>query len=255
MMKKHYFSVLLVLITMNLAIAQTPVIPVSHTTTYTEAFGTLMTNAYNGAGLPAFPALSGDHASIAPDNCFVADAVVGSIDFNLGGNFDIDGIAFWNLNSSPVNCINGVAFYASTDGINFTPITGAPTAFPVVNTGTSPVEMYTFPAVNTNFIRMEVLSSHGDTFIGFSEIAFSEGSTLSLPELSSKNIKLYPNPATDTIQLKGLNENVNYEVYSILGNPVLKGQVGEFDTINISKLQTGVYMIKIEDTTLKFIKR
>lgn len=82
--------------------------------------------------------------------------------------------------------------------------------------------------------------------------------TLSVPSVSqdaTTKITLYPNPATNTIQLKGLNKHVNYEVYSILGKQVLKGRVGEFDTINISELQTGVYMIKIEDTTLKFIKR
>lgn len=82
--------------------------------------------------------------------------------------------------------------------------------------------------------------------------------TLSVPNVSqdaTTKITLYPNPATNSIQLKGLNKHVNYEVYSILGKQVLKGRVGEFDTINISELQTGVYMIKIEDTTLKFIKR
>lgn len=254
-MKKHY-TLILFLIVLNTSFAQTVINPVSHTTTYTEAFGTFMTNAYNGAGLPAFPAMSGDHASIAPDNCFVADAVVGSIDFNLGGNFDIDGIAFWNLNSSPVNCINGVAFYASTDGINFTPIAGAPTAFPIINTAISPVEMYTFPAVNTNFIRMEVLSSHGDTFIGFSEIAFSEGSTLSLPEVSAENIKLYPNPANSHIIINGLKTSETYKVYNTLGAEVLNGTIANKDQIDISNLQVGLYLVKVgNNSPIKIIKR
>jgi len=81
--------------------------------------------------------------------------------------------------------------------------------------------------------------------------------TLSVPSVEEqpKDLTLYPNPATDTIQLKGLNENLDYAIYSILGKQVLKGQVGEFDSINISELQHGLYMIKIKDTTLKFIKR
>lgn len=81
--------------------------------------------------------------------------------------------------------------------------------------------------------------------------------TLSIPSIEeqSNDLTLYPNPATDKIQLKGLRENLEYTVYNVLGKQVLNGHIEEFDTINISELQSGLYMIKIKDTTLKFIKR
>ncbi len=245
-MKKIY-PVFLFFFTFCVSVAQTPVIPVSTTTSYTEAFGTVLVNAYNGAGLSSFPALTGTHNSIAPDNCFVADAVVGNIDFNLGGNYDIDGLSFWNLNSSPANCVNGVAFYSSTDGVNYTPIPGGPTAFAIVNAANTEAETFNFSPVNANYIRMEVLSSHGDTFIGFSEIAFSTGNTLSTPQQEIESIGLFPNPAKTHVTVNGLKENKKYTLFNVLGTAVLKGNVSNQERIDIAALEDGIYLLKIDD--------
>ena len=245
---KHYYLTFLLLLTLNLSFAQTPVIPVSATTTYTEFLGTSLINGFNGSGLSVFPALTGDHATITPGNCFVADTVVGSVDFNLGGNYDIDGLSFWNLNGDPssaITGINGVQFYASLDGVIYTPIPGAPTAFAAVPTPIGPAEVFTFPAVNANYIRMEVLSSHGDTIVGFSEIAFSGSNTLSLPQTNTTSLKVYPNPTQDYVYIKGLETSKTYEIYDILGSIVRTGSISNGQAIDISQLKSAIYMLKI----------
>jgi hypothetical protein len=55
----------------------------------------------------------------------------GSITFNLGGLFALDGLAVWNFNGFNQGGVKDVIVLGSTDGINFTPIDGAPTQFAI----------------------------------------------------------------------------------------------------------------------------
>lgn len=256
---KNYYATLLLLITLNVTFAQTVVNPISATTSFTPNFGTDVTNAYNGNGLNTFPSLTSNHQPTSPANSFVANEVAGTIDFNLGANYDIDSISFWNQNDGgpDVNIgINSVLFYASTDGVIYTPISGAPTTFAIVTATDAAPESFTFPAVNTNFIRMEVVSNHGAPFTGFAEIAFSEGSTLNTQEFTYENIKLYPNPANSYFKINGLQKTEMFKVYNILGTEVLNGKISNKEAINISNLQNGLYLVKIgNNSPVKIIKK
>lgn len=69
-------------------------------------------------------------------------------------------------------------------------------------------------------------------------------STLALSETEFTPISFYPNPATTSITLS--QDNLKTKVYSVLGKLVM---VSSKKTIDISSLNTGVYLIKIEDAT------
>jgi hypothetical protein len=78
---------------------------------------------------------------------------------------------------------------------------------------------------------------------------------------SSTNLKLFPNPATDflTIQLPG-NKNSIVSICDVLGHELLKTIMNnEHNSINISNLPSGIYMLKAETSTetsiSKFIKK
>ncbi len=60
-------------------------------------------------------------------------------------------------------------------------------------------------------------------------------------------IHIYPNPTQGLLFLEGIDgQNLTFELYSILGNVVLDGKIiGE--TINLSLVPAGVYMLKITD--------
>ncbi|MDA7549994.1 T9SS type A sorting domain-containing protein, partial [Flavobacteriaceae bacterium] len=61
-----------------------------------------------------------------------------------------------------------------------------------------------------------------------------------------------PNPASDIITIKGI-ENINFiKVYSISGT--LEKQVFNTNQIDISELSSGVYLIQI-DNGIKFTKK
>jgi hypothetical protein len=171
------------------------IIPVSASTDMGNFFGTDLINTINGVGLAAFPSLTADHAATSPNNSWVGISESGQVTFNLGGLFSVGGFSIWNQNdggppggTGGVAGINRVDVLSSTDGTNFSLITGAPTNFARVDSGdNSPPEMFTFSGVSATHIRLAIASNHGfpDSGSGFAEIAFVEavpesGSTLAM---------------------------------------------------------------------------
>ncbi|WP_215046820.1 endonuclease [Tenacibaculum dicentrarchi] len=69
----------------------------------------------------------------------------------------------------------------------------------------------------------------------------------------------YPNPAVNFINIQVLdNRNAQFRIINMNGQTVLKGQINH-DTINVSNLNKGIYILEINDNqkiiTKKFIKK
>ncbi len=80
--------------------------------------------------------------------------------------------------------------------------------------------------------------------LGIDELSFFEGS-------------IYPNPASDHLFIKSSRDGIHeYKVYDLLGKNLLDGFLENNQSIDISNLKRGVYLLKIENTssTFKFIK-
>jgi len=74
------------------------------------------------------------------------------------------------------------------------------------------------------------------------------------------NVSLYPNPASNRLNISAANTIKNAEIYNVLGKKVMNVTINKTsESIDISNLASGVYMIKynIENTvgTAKFIKQ
>jgi hypothetical protein len=83
-------------------------------------------------------------------------------------------------------------------------------------------------------------------------------STLAVSETGSKDaIQVYPNPATDVLNISKVSSKATYSIYNISGQLSGKGKITD-NKVNISNLPKGVYMISVEDNgaanTIKFIK-
>lgn len=90
---------------------------------------------------------------------------------------------------------------------------------------------------------------------GFSYTRASQ-ETLSIEDLYSPQVVLYPNPATERITITGITEKIPYTVYSILGKEIIKGMITNNESIALVGLTSGVYFIDFsEKHTLKFIKK
>jgi hypothetical protein len=67
---------------------------------------------------------------------------------------------------------------------------------------------------------------------------------LAIDEQQLKNIAIGPNPATNSITITNIrSENYECEIFNIIGNSVMK--VSNQNTIDISKLAAGVYMVLV----------
>ncbi|OGU13244.1 MAG: hypothetical protein A2X61_03640 [Ignavibacteria bacterium GWB2_35_12] len=75
-------------------------------------------------------------------------------------------------------------------------------------------------------------------------------------EKVNEAFKVSPNPVTDKLNVQ-LNDELNtkFEIINILGLKVLTGELsGEYTTINISQLPSGMYFMKIRNEVRKFVK-
>lgn len=85
--------------------------------------------------------------------------------------------------------------------------------------------------------------------------------TLSNDTLDLAELKLFPNPTTDVLNISYKNEVANVTIFDIQGRQVATHNVNATNAvINVTDLATGTYLIKIETTsdevsTLKFIKK
>ncbi len=83
--------------------------------------------------------------------------------------------------------------------------------------------------------------------------------TLTAPDFNQNNLEvtLYPNPANDVLNIEMVNKVKSIEIYNIQGQKV---KAANQKQINVSDLEAGMYMIKIQDTdnavsTKKFVKQ
>lgn len=75
---------------------------------------------------------------------------------------------------------------------------------------------------------------------------------------TADKLNIYPNPATDVLNISGISSATDYEIYSASGQKVGNGKVSDYK-IDLRHLIKGVYFIQLKDkeniTKLKFIKK
>ncbi len=125
-------------------------------------------------------------------------------------------------------------------------------------------------AFTGQFIRLRLSATTGNRFrsdIAIDQLSLTISNNASREEdndivlgLDLKDVILYPNPVSgNSLNVQSSFENLNYEVYNIIGQVVAKGNITNTNTIDISNLNSAVYHIKFnsgEQTIMKrFIKR
>jgi hypothetical protein len=86
---------------------------------------------------------------------------------------------------------------------------------------------------------------------GSPNAANSDG--LSIEDVDSNAIALYPNPVKDRLYISGNSERYDIAVYSLLGQRVMT--VSNVDEIDVTLLNEGVYLIRVSNETTTTVKR
>jgi len=72
-----------------------------------------------------------------------------------------------------------------------------------------------------------------------------------------EELKIYPNPVKDVINFNNhsmIKANEEFAIYDVTGNTILKGKIDESMKIKVSHLPKGIYIVNIQQKTIKFIK-
>lgn len=87
------------------------------------------------------------------------------------------------------------------------------------------------------------------------KIIFGTISGLNNVYLSQNDITVYPNPATEFISLKNVTANQKLSIYSVSGVEILTHKINVLDEkIDINQLKQGIYIIRVDNRTIKFTK-
>jgi len=89
-------------------------------------------------------------------------------------------------------------------------------------------------------------------------LTLADGPSLKTDDFNFNNnqIKLYPIPSDNFINIKGLSQPQNYRIYDILGTEISSGTISDDTEIDIKNLLNGFYFLKLEvEGTVRFIKK
>jgi|GEM_PF-3312806 len=95
-------------------------------------------------------------------------------------------------------------------------------------------------------------------YMALDAFTWDYASTLSIEDLSNieNNVTIYPNPSSDDIQISNIRNITQYEIYNILGERIRIGNINPNQKINITELNIGIYILKLEGSnTIKFVKK
>ncbi|MDA8692773.1 T9SS type A sorting domain-containing protein [Saprospiraceae bacterium] len=86
----------------------------------------------------------------------------------------------------------------------------------------------------------------------YEEVSNTTDSTIDIENRSISEMKIYPNPATEILNIKGLNDS-SYEVYDITGKRVIRES--KANKVDLSNLSGGTYFLRTNDgRVMRFIK-
>ena len=115
-----------------------------------------------------------------------------------------------------------------------------------------------------NIIQIQVLlgNHEGTYFLDDFETSIEDTGILSntTATLSKQEVNLYPNPASDLLYINAKNTSkISVSIYDILGVKILKKDIDNNESVDISSLENAVYFALIESDnftkTITFIKK
>ncbi len=98
---------------------------------------------------------------------------------------------------------------------------------------------------------MTILNKNGIYSAEYKKILFAELPT-EIEELEISSVFVFPNPVSNTLYIHGVEDDAILEVYTLTGKSVLNEKGTEID---VTSLNQGTYILRINTQHLKFIKK
>lgn len=165
-----------------------------------------------------------------------------TIKWNQSANLDM------NFLVSQTQSDPSVSFFEMSLPVKVTGINGE-TAFLVLE-HTSNAQLFSkplnFQVVNVEFnYEKQIIEKN-------SMVVFDDA--LSTESVSENEVMLFPNPVSDRLNMKGIKKTSDFEIFSTDGKLIRTGKYSPSQTIDVSRLKVGVYFLKINAKSFKFVK-
>lgn len=101
-----------------------------------------------------------------------------------------------------------------------------------------------------------IVKNNGAIISGIQTITFKDIPTsVESVENDTPLLSIFPNPVASRLTLQGLHEDTRARIFSLDGSLLLEKSVtAGRGHIDVTALPSGMYMLQVNDTTIKFIK-
>ena len=109
-------------------------------------------------------------------------------------------------------------------------------------------------ANQVNFPVASVQFNYENQIIQRNSTVTKDTTILAVNDSTKDAVNIYPNPVKDQLSVSGISREQPYEIYSLEGKLLKTGKYQTGKNISVGSLPKGVYLLRIENQNLKFIK-
>ena len=100
--------------------------------------------------------------------------------------------------------------------------------------------------------EMTVVKTNKESQGGYKKILFAHDAPTSIDGIGEVSVYIFPNPVSNTLNIMGVDESATLAVYNLSGKCIMKENG---NTLNVSSLSQGTYILQIDGIFVKFIKK
>lgn len=100
--------------------------------------------------------------------------------------------------------------------------------------------------------EMTVVKTNKESQGGYKKILFAHDAPTSIDGIGEVSVYIFPNPVSNTLNIMGVDESATLAVYNLSGKCIMKENG---NTLNVSSLSQGTYILQIDGKFVKFIKK
>jgi hypothetical protein len=162
-------------------------------------------------------------------------------------------LSFYCMSFNGTNYPDKIAVKLSTGGATESDFTVTLKALTVVSWSEWTEQTVDLSAYAGQNVRVAFVHETTDMFgLLLDEVTVSGDGGVNINDVENTTFSVYPNPATTNITVKGEG---SMEIVNTLGQVVVSEQVNGQANINVANLESGIYFVRMNGTTQKFIKK
>lgn len=127
--------------------------------------------------------------------------------------------------------------------------------FQIIAGANNPNLIFDWATYENSFIKVFVATNNFGYDSNIIEIS-NENCSLTAPDFTSRQLKLFPNPAQDRLFLS--QTITGFKIHDMLGQEILSNSGSVINEINIAALPSGIYFLNVQlqdrSSMLKFLK-